>query len=164
MAKIFVTSDLHFDHNNIVKLAYRPFNDVKEMNEKIIENWNNVVKLGDIVYILGDITMGKSAEVVFGFLKRLNGNMTIIKGNHDRQSVSDIQYLERKEYERDFVMFHYPIEEWNGSHRGSIHLHGHTHSNIKSDKKNRYNVCLEANDYTPVELKSIIEYFEKEEQ
>ena len=68
--KTFVVSDMHFDHANIIKLANRPFSDVNEMNDKIIENWNSVVSAGDMVYILGDITMGKSVVTVFEFLAK----------------------------------------------------------------------------------------------
>lgn len=159
--KTFAVSDMHFDHANIIKLANRPFSDIKEMNDRIVENWNSVVSSGDMVYILGDITMGKSTATVFELLAKLNGRHTIIKGNHDRNTVSDISYLERKINDVDFVMFHYPIEDWNGKYKGSIHLHGHSHSNVKSNMKNRYNVCLEANDYKPVEISDIIAFFNK---
>lgn len=159
--KTFVVSDMHFDHANIIKLANRPFSNVEEMNDKIIENWNSVVGSKDIVYILGDITMGKSVATVFEFLARLNGNKTIVKGNHDKNTISDISYIERKINNVNFVMFHYPIEDWNGKYKGSIHLHGHSHSNVKSNMKNRYNVCLEANDYKPVGISDIIAFFDK---
>ena len=48
--KIFVTADTHFNHENIIKYCNRPFKDVNEMNEVIINNWNSVVSKDDIIY------------------------------------------------------------------------------------------------------------------
>ena len=53
--KLFLTSDLHFGHNNVLKFCNRPFADTKEMEKKLIENWNNVVTNEDYVFILGDV-------------------------------------------------------------------------------------------------------------
>ena len=55
---IMYISDLHFGHANIIKIDKRPFSDVEEMNQKMIENWNNKVKSDDWVYILGDFCWG----------------------------------------------------------------------------------------------------------
>ena len=52
--KIFVTSDTHWFHNNIIKYSNRPWEDVDLMSEALIRNWNNVVGEKDIVYHLGD--------------------------------------------------------------------------------------------------------------
>ena len=69
----FYTSDLYFNHGNIIRYENRPFDTVEEMNETLIRNWNRKVKKGDEVYILGDFTFsdGKTANEL---LKRLNGN------------------------------------------------------------------------------------------
>lgn len=55
---IYYTSDLHFSHKNIILYCNRPFKDIDEMNECIIERWNNVIKPNDMVYLLGDVIMG----------------------------------------------------------------------------------------------------------
>ena len=53
--KTWVISDTHWYHENIIKLCHRPFLSAKEMNEKLIENWNSVVSRDDTVYHLGDV-------------------------------------------------------------------------------------------------------------
>lgn len=82
MSKTFFTSDLHFNHDNILKYTSRPWSTVSEMNEALIENWNNTVSAGDTVYVIGDFAMGDRSKVP-DFLSRLNGEITLIYGNHD---------------------------------------------------------------------------------
>lgn len=53
----YYISDLHFDHTNVIKFDNRPFKDVEEMNNTLINNWNSVVKKSDIVYVLGDFLL-----------------------------------------------------------------------------------------------------------
>ncbi|MBP3886841.1 MAG: metallophosphoesterase, partial [Cellulosilyticum sp.] len=85
---IWVTSDTHFDHKNIIKYCNRPFRTVDEMNNAIWQNWNSVVDVDDIVYHLGDFALGPSD----GYIRRvnnllgvLNGKIYLVKGNHDRK-------------------------------------------------------------------------------
>ena len=61
--KTYFIADTHFNHKNILKYCNRPFSNVKEMNEKLIENWNNTVKKDDVVYMLGDFCMGNKEEI-----------------------------------------------------------------------------------------------------
>ena len=76
----YYTSDLHFGHNNIIKYENRPFNSVDEMDEYLIYKWNNKVKKGDEVYIIGDFGFCKG-ERANELLDRLNGRKYLIKGN-----------------------------------------------------------------------------------
>ena len=50
---IYFTSDLHFYHENVIKHANRPFSNVEEMNQTLINNWNKKVGISDEIYILG---------------------------------------------------------------------------------------------------------------
>lgn len=144
MSKRWFTSDTHFDHKNILKYCKdtRPFSDVNEMNEAIIERHNSVVKAEDRVYFLGDI--GFDAQTILHRIQRMNGEKILILGNHDKlmmkvhgrqkmlEYFSEIRdYMEITIGKRKVVMFHYPIFEWNSMQHGAIHLHGHTHGGVK---------------------------------
>ena len=172
---IYFTSDLHFYYKNVIKHANRPYSDEDEMNEGLISNWNKKVKEEDEIYILGDFTM-KGTEYATAVLKRLNGKKYLIKGNHDKfvtQETFDNSLLEwvKDYYELQyknttFILFHYPIEEWNHYFRGSIHLHGHQHNNSEYNIKNRgnglkrYDVGVDANKMSPVSVDEILEFFD----
>ena len=139
MGNTYFTSDTHYGHKNILKFCpeSRPFTDVDEMNEALVDRWNAVVNHDDEVYHLGDVSFTKEGKTL-GILSRLNGTKYLVEGNHDKLSpemraqwawVKD--YHELKLNGKKLIMFHYPIEYWNGGHykgdRQTWHLHGHSH-------------------------------------
>jgi len=138
---IWFTADHHFGHANVIKFCNRPFADVEEMNEIMVERWNEVVKSSDWVYHLGDFTLG-NFEVFKEFALRLNGRILIVPGGHDkrwmndkkRRPVNKVEILpklhEIKVGERTIVLCHYPMLSWEKSHYGSLHLHGHSHGKL----------------------------------
>jgi len=170
---IFFISDLHFGHANIIKHCNRPFTSADEMDETLIKNWNNTVKPKDEIYILGDLTL-RSADEAHKYLTLLNGRKYFIMGNHDKflrkgrfdKYANDFEWV--KDYEmvyidgKCFVLFHYPILEWANYHRGSVHLHGHTHNRSVSFESpgnlNRlaFNVGVDVNDFRPVSITEIL--------
>ena len=77
----YYVADLHFGHNNVIKLSKRPFSNTEEMNSSLVESWNKRVKNGDRVYILGDLFYRFSAYEQI--LEKLNGEKHLILGNHD---------------------------------------------------------------------------------
>ncbi len=157
----FVTSDLHFFHKNIIQIANRPFENLDDMHEKLINNWNSVVEDNDEVYILGDFSFGKVLETE-ELLRKLNGKKFLIKGNHDElvnkkhfninlfEGIYD--YFEMNYEGQFYTMSHYPFLEWNAKRRGTIHLHGHTHQDSIITSPNCMCVCVEANSYIPIKL------------
>lgn len=78
----YFISDLHIGHANAIKYDNRPFADITEMNNKIIENWNSRVKTDDTVYILGDFIWAKEHLWPF-YVEPLAGKKVLIRGNHD---------------------------------------------------------------------------------
>ena len=171
---IYFTSDLHLYHEKVIRHANRPFSSVEEMNQTLIRNWNKKVGVLDEVYILGDVTM-KGAAYATEILAQLNGCKYLVKGNHDRftdQATFDIAIFEwikdyyELEYQNErFILFHYPIEEWNHSFRGSIHLHGHQQNHADYNYQNlerglrRFDVGVDANDMSPVSIDDIVAFF-----
>lgn len=125
------TSDLHFDHTNIMKHCNRPFKYVEEMNEHLIEKFNEVVTGGDVVVIAGDVTLHTNTKLVNEkFLSRLNGNKIILKGNHDYW-LKEKRYLYHKKVDGTHVaVSHYPMRTWQGQRKGGVNLHGHSHDNL----------------------------------
>ena len=159
----YYISDLHLFHNRILEKFNRPFSSVEEMHEMIINNWKNKVKADDTVYILGDVGMYHPKEIG-NILNNLPGHKILITGNHDFKNIHSgsykkvfdkiTSYLEIEDNGRNVILFHYPIEDWNGKYRKYYHLHGHIHNNEESlsQKERRFNVSAEVVDYTPVSL------------
>ena len=80
--KYFI-SDQQWGHGAIIHMEHRPFNNVQEMNEAMIESWNSVVTKDDEVYHLGDIGYKMNPTQLHSILSRLNGKIYLVKGNHD---------------------------------------------------------------------------------
>ena len=168
---IYFSADTHFNHANIIKYCNRPFSSVEEMNEALIEKWNNKVKDNDQIYILGDLIFGNGLQAN-DILNKLNGKKFFIKGNHDpflkdknfnRSLLEWIKdYYVLKVNKQKIVLFHYPIAEWDGKFHGSIHLYGHVHNNPFPYELGRtYNVGVDVNNFEPVSLEEILERIEK---
>lgn len=87
MNNIWFSSDQHYGHRNISRLAGRPFPDtddgVNEMNETLVDNWNSVVGVGDTTFVPGDFAMGRLVDSL-PIVARLNGKKIMVPGNHDR--------------------------------------------------------------------------------
>ena len=171
---VYFTSDLHFGHENIIKFCNRPFDSVEAMNKALIKNWNATVQHDDEIYIIGDFT-GNYGQAK-SFLPVLNGKKYMITGNHDKflrdSDESHIWFEWVKEYAviscKGFrwVLFHYPIAEWSGFYKGSIHLHGHIHNRPIASSWNpstirAFNVGVDVNDYKPVSIDDIIKQANK---
>lgn len=183
--KIFFTSDLHFGHENVIRFDNRPFDTVEEMDEEMIKRWNAKVGKGDIVYVLGDFIWKAATNEAVSIIRRLNGQIILIKGNHDRflhNSAAKKALAGIKDYDdicvtledgttRRCILSHYFIPFYNGHRYQAIHLHGHSHFTEESAEEVRittelnekgydlkiYNVgCMYWN-YTPVTLDGILE-------
>ncbi len=141
----YYISDLHLfcqsEVNNGGKnYDNRPYRTLDEMHEDIKQKWNGKVTNGDTVYILGDIGRKGKNEGLIVFMAMLKGRKVLVRGNHDDLSDYRLKQVfaevcEYKEITDSFegknyklVMCHYPILMWNGQHKGSILIYGHTHT------------------------------------
>lgn len=149
MSNVYVISDLHLGHVNVSK--WRGFDNVDDMNNTIINNWNNTINKKDLVYVLGDIAMNK---LYYKLLSCLKGDKIIVLGNHDdRKSVNDLlQYVRAVagaiKYNGAWLT-HFPIHE--SELRGLVNIHGHTHS-VNVNNNRYFNVSCENINYTPILL------------
>lgn len=185
--KIWVVSDLHYFHANIIKYSGRPYQDIDEMHDDLVEKWNSVVQDNDIVYFLGDFRMGRHVESIDKKLvNELAGRKKMILGNHDKHfnvylpdgkknySVNTnneaIFYWQKMGFEEVFaqpiildnyyILSHEPI---NGVNHSQIfaNIHGHTHD-VNMTNGNYFNVSVENINYTPIEFEKIKESFSLE--
>ena len=184
---IYFTSDLHLGHANAIGFTSRPFLDVEQMNEDLIKNINETVMTNDELWILGDFAFKVNMAAAKQFRDQINcKTVHMITGNHDKDYTRDhifqsVQhYKELKTEYGKFILFHYPIYEWNGAHNGTIHLHGHIHStgsyntaNLQKKYIDRfpeksfmkdsalglriYDVGVDANNYRPISITQIAE-------
>jgi len=93
---IYFTSDLHLGHKNIIKLCHRPFASLKEMDETLVSNWNQVVTNGDTVYIIGDLM----------FRTQNHGSQSFPDGSAFVEcSIQDLHSTKGKEHLTDDALF-----------------------------------------------------------
>ena len=175
---IFVTSDLHFNHDREFVWKVRGYESVYEMNEAIIERFNSVVQSGDDVYILGDLCLGRGGPAILAankeLIERLNGRLHIIRGNHDTEprvrmyascaNVVDIvkwaDMLHYKGYH--FYLSHFPTLTGNLEKESlkqcTCNLFGHTHqtTNFHLDMPFMYHVGVDSHNCYPMNLDDII--------
>lgn len=135
---IYLSSDLHFGHNREFIYGARGFSNVEEMNEAIVERFNSVIKEDDDLYLLGDLMLGDNNNI--DYVKRLNGRIHIVLGNHDGDTreqlyktlpnVVEIEKAIHLRYKKlYFYLSHFPAITENFDNINWWNLHGHIHSN-----------------------------------
>lgn len=136
---MFFTSDTHLFHTLMAKM--RGFQNVEEMNEKLIDNWNASIHRHDTVYHLGDFAFNNPDLKKTRY--RLNGKIHLISGNHDKKnnqlyngtlfsSHSDLMTLMVNK--QPIVLCHYQMKIWDRSHFGAWHLFGHSHTGLNTPR------------------------------
>lgn len=176
----FICADMHLGHRSIIKFLRpdgskeRPWDNVEEMNEALIANWNSVVRPKDTVIVLGDFVINRSA---LPLAARLNGTKELVMGNHDTMRAEEyLVYFKKlhgvKVFD-DYVMSHIPLHPASVIPRHKGCVHGHTHNNIVTeslfhnrsgyyyDSQDPRYVCvsMEQINYTPVAWEEIKKKF-----
>lgn len=146
------------------------------MNSTILGRYNEVVKPGDQVFILGDLILGQHEDESLEIIKALPGDKIIIRGNHDTDRrielykdcgwpVFDALYLKYKKYH--FYLSHFPTLTGNlekeSLQQCTLNLFGHTHAQTPFfyDLPYLYNIGLDAHDCYPVCIDKVIHEMEK---
>jgi len=186
MPSVFLVSDTHFGHAGVCRFTrndgvtkLRPWDDPAEMDEFMVNAWNERVKPTDKVYHLGDVVINRKALPI---MNRLNGDKVLIRGNHD--IFPDVEY---KQYFRELrayhvmngmILSHIPLHS-DSLGRFGVNIHGHLHANrvrkargvdartgevLYSDEPDvRYhNVCVETTGFAPILFEDVIARIEAE--
>jgi len=180
MPAVFLVSDTHFGHAGVCRFMrndgvtkLRPWTDPDEMDEFMVEAWNERVRPNDKVYHLGDVVINRRALKT---LARLNGDKVLIRGNHD--IFPDVEY---REYFRELrayhvmngmILSHIPIHS-ESLGRFGVNIHGHLHANrvmlpgfngkITDIVDTRYHcVCVEQTDFAPILFEDVIKRIKAE--
>lgn len=165
--RIFLTSDLHLGHANIIKYCNRPYRDVVEMNHDLIRRWNETVSDSDRVFFLGDFALADVEQTIrWGHM--LKGRKVMLYGNHDhhRQKVyydAGFEHVSKWPIviQNKYLLSHAPM--FAGSESGIdpgtlINIYGHIHDKTEQGETIGIRsacVCVERWDYAPVELRTI---------
>jgi len=170
MSNTFVVSDTHFNHKNILEYCNRPFDSIEEMNETLIQNWNETVTNNDLVYHLGDFMMGislnrpdESFELLKTFVGRLRGKIRLIYGNHDKILLKLCRLKNECPFEliKDKYFLRVSNRRIALQHRPQARdflLHGHCHGTLGSRGFVRYDVGVDCCNYTPLPLDTAISH------
>jgi len=208
MSNTFCSADSHHLHANIILYANRPFlksgdtyrdggkirwtskyiaqQRAEEMTECLIEDWNKIVSDGDTTYHLGDFSFAEPSNI----LRRLNGQIILIPGNHDKQILeycykhpnSDkIRVMGGLPVRGDKVftigeivvdgvhmsLSHFAMRVWNKSHYGALNLYGHSHGSLpESEDSLSMDIGVDAHykrfgNYSPFSMKEIMSVMSK---
>lgn len=159
--QIWLTTDTHFGHANMVKLCHRP----EDFEKRIIDNWCQVVRPEDIVIHLGDVTWHVK-DYLDNVVAKLPGKKILVRGNHDEKSLMyymkhgfdlAVDSLSMKYRGLDILFTHEP----KIFHEHDINIHGHLHTNtleLSEPYSLYYLISLENNGYTMTNLDALVRH------
>lgn len=168
MPRVFLTSDTHFGHAGVCRFTkndgspLRPWDSYEEMDEAMVDLWNQTVGPNDKVYHLGDVVINRRALKI---MERLNGDKVLIKGNHDifklKEYVEYFRDIRAYHVMNGLILSHIPVHE-SQLQRFGTNIHGHTHANRVLDESGnidvRYHcVCVEQTDFKPILFEQVME-------
>jgi len=180
MPSVFLVSDTHFGHAGVCRFTrndgvtkLRPWDSAEEMDEAMVEAWNDRVRPNDKVYHLGDVVINRRA---LSIMSRLNGDKVLIRGNHDIFKDEDYRahFRELRAYHvmNGLILSHIPVHEASLGRFGCS-IHGHLHANrvmkargvdartgeiLYSDEidPRYYNVSVEQTDFAPILFEDVL--------
>ena len=132
MSKVFVISDTHFGHKNIIQFEKekRPYKTIEEHDQDLLQRWNAVVKPEDTIWHLGDVYFSEGWKV----LPHLNGKKRLVLGNHDAKKEDVLMRYFHRIYGvatwNDYILSHVPVHPYQLGDKSRFkgNIHGHMHS------------------------------------
>jgi len=174
MPATWLTSDTHFGHLGVCRFLrndgvtkLRPWDSPEEMDEEMVQRWNDRVRPNDKVYHLGDVVINRRA---LSTLSRLNGDLVLIKGNHDIFRLEEYTryFRDIRSYHvmNGLILSHIPLHAESLGRFGK-NIHGHTHANRvllpNGGIDYRYHcVCVEQTDFAPILFDDVLKRIKKE--
>jgi len=157
----YFTADYHFNHPNIIDFCGRPYKDCDHMNEGTIGRHNERVRKRDTVFHIGDFCFG-GTQYANEFLDRLNGNIILLRGNHDRRNGvrTSIESIHIKTFGMNVLLTHRPEDAYMVRELYDFCLVGHIHEKWRFQYK-MCNVGIDVWDY-PVHMKQILKAYKNE--
>lgn len=164
---LYFTADTHYNHPGIIRHSERPWDDVIEMNDALVDAWNAKVGPKDTVWHLGDFGFVNARyQDLQGIYNRLNGHKHLVYGNHDEsnrivlllgwESVQPLAWIKHDGHR--IMACHYAMSVWKNSHHGALMLHGHSHGTLQERRPNRMDVGVDTRtDFAPIALETILE-------
>lgn len=158
--RTFVVADTHWGHEKVCTFStshgskLRPWDSAAEMDEAMIQLWNETVRPQDKVIHLGDVAMRKEHVET---MSKLHGRKILVKGNHDNfkldvylpyfEDIVGCLSLDR------FILTHIPVSD-HQKYRYRGNIHGHLHSESLPDDWYQC-VSVEQTDFKPILLESV---------
>jgi calcineurin-like phosphoesterase family protein len=171
---IWFSADKHLFHEFMLRGVppknppVRPmFSTVEEMNETIVARHNEVVKKGDLVYELGDMFLKCDVEAARQMKRRMTGNFYYILGNHEAvtENLTE-EFVWMRNLERirprafaapHITLCHYAMRTWNGSHKGTWQLYGHSHGQLpERPELLSFDVGVDCWNFYPISIEQVI--------
>lgn len=167
---ILYCADHHFLHGGhpdrpragVIEWCNRPFANIDEMTEFMIEAHNAVAERGTDVYIVGDFAIGKDFKAKQKIFDKMKGRKHLIYGNHEKNDTMRLGWSSEPKFMhtvedngRHIALCHYAIRSWPGMYRGHYHFYGHTHGRLPSHGRSM-DVGVDSWGYAPVRADDVI--------
>ena len=159
---LWLTSDEHYGHENIIKYCNRPFENVTKMNEGLIDRHNARVNNGDYVIHCGDFAFHQDP---IPYIRKLNGIHYFVRGNHDpykKSQVSHDQIIDVRYHGQHIVVCHFSMQAWHEQHHGAWHVFGHSHGKLDGIGMS-LDVGVDCHNLAPISFNELLEFMENKE-
>lgn len=169
----YFIADLHLGHGRMLAPEYdnRPFATIEEHDRALRDNCAALGDKSSTLWLLGDVAI--SRQHLIEFMETVQPRwqrVILIRGNHDDRVAWRLRELFSEAHEAHYMrarnktddidvrvyLSHYAHRTWRNSHRGSYHLHGHSHGALKRWGRSM-DVGANCVGYKPISLAEVVE-------